>query len=445
MPQLLQDMAFLAFEISDNLSKTPEGFLVCHNVPIARTGMQLYLGEELGLQDKIGQTVKVYRLPEDVFATSTLMSFEGKPVTLHHPSEAVTPENAGSFVKGHAQNTRREGDYILADLMITDRYLISQIEGRFLREVSAGYGCSYEPYRDGYRQFNITANHIAVVPKGRAGPKVAIKDSKPVMTKKGAKKPMKKQEIMAAMLKAYAQDASPEEVAQAITLFDAAPEAPAKPEKKDEDGVIAKLLAALTKDSKPAPSEADKAIAALNDRLERIEKALTQDSKPKKAKTAKDEAMAILNQLLKDEGSEEEEETKDEEEKEAEDEASEEEKEAEDSDEEEEKKAEDSDEEEEKKEASDALPQLAQQLKRVIPKLSAKDQKLVKDALVKAMGRTQSTKSSYAGIQKVITKSSAKDAQPQADIADLGNKIAQAYNPHYKGKEAKSIFTGTNK
>ncbi len=43
-------MLYYGTKISDNLSRRePEGYLLCLNVPVARTGVQEYLPEELGL------------------------------------------------------------------------------------------------------------------------------------------------------------------------------------------------------------------------------------------------------------------------------------------------------------------------------------------------------------------------------------------------------------
>src|SRR5579884_795103 len=101
MPSVTTDMAFLGYEISDNLSATPEGFLICHNVPIARIGTQKYYGQEIGATNLFDKEVTVYRLADEVFSKRTLMSFEGKPVTDDHPSNAVTPDNYGAYAKGH--------------------------------------------------------------------------------------------------------------------------------------------------------------------------------------------------------------------------------------------------------------------------------------------------------------------------------------------------------
>ena len=48
-------------KISTNIAKTPEGFLICKNVPIARTGYQTYLESELIEDGDPSERVNVYR------------------------------------------------------------------------------------------------------------------------------------------------------------------------------------------------------------------------------------------------------------------------------------------------------------------------------------------------------------------------------------------------
>ena len=170
-------IAYYGTDISPNKTETVEGYLICRNVPIARTGAQQYLARELMLDGDPERIVTVDRYPEDVFEDAALASFEGKPVTDGHPPENVGPENYAAYQKGHVQNVRREGDHIVADLYINDANLASEIQNGVKREVSCGYLCSYEPSGTGYRQRKIRGNHVAVVPKGRAGAAVAIKDA----------------------------------------------------------------------------------------------------------------------------------------------------------------------------------------------------------------------------------------------------------------------------
>lgn len=186
--------------LSENIRVTPEGYLLCLDVPVARTGVMHYLPEELPEEiaaHATEETVLVYRLPEDVFAPETVASFEGKPVTVGHPEGFVTPDNWKELACGHAQNVRRgEGeasDLLLADLLITDQeaiFLIAPKQGgkpedKPLREVSCGYDAEYEEMAPGVgRQFAIVGNHIALVPHGRCGSRCAIQDKESHMPMK---------------------------------------------------------------------------------------------------------------------------------------------------------------------------------------------------------------------------------------------------------------------
>lgn len=172
-------LAYYGYKISPNQLETDEGFLICRNVPIARTGDQQYLASELGLDgDKV---VTVHRPEEEVFSEATVASFEGKPVTDNHPSELLDSSNVTIHSKGHAQNIRRGvgewSDYLVGDLFVQDERLIEEIRNG-KREVSCGYSVDYVDNGDGtYTQRNIRGNHIAIVEEGRAGHKAAIMDS----------------------------------------------------------------------------------------------------------------------------------------------------------------------------------------------------------------------------------------------------------------------------
>lgn len=205
-------MIYYGSQISPHIDKTPEGYLICRDVPINRTGTQTYLAHELGLDGDPDREVTVYRLEEDVFSPAALASFEGKDITRGHPPEMLSAENQAGYTKGHMENVHRAGDTTVADLIIKDSALASDVENGLLREVSCGYNCLFEPYMDGYKQSHIIGNHVAVVPKGRAGAAVAIHDTAPE-AEKGRNKPMS--EFWKSVLTAFgmaAKDASPEEL-----------------------------------------------------------------------------------------------------------------------------------------------------------------------------------------------------------------------------------------
>ena len=186
-------ITYYGYTISPNQLETGEGFLICRNVPIARTGEQDYLGTEIGL--KTNEIVKVYRPEEEVFSEAAMASFEGKPVTNNHPTEQVDPENVKLYEMGHAQNVRRGTgefkDFLVADLHIHDAELIDAIKAG-KRQISCGYECEYVE-RDGQIvQTNIRGNHVAVVDEGRAGVKASIMDNS---IKKSAEKAERKQKM----------------------------------------------------------------------------------------------------------------------------------------------------------------------------------------------------------------------------------------------------------
>ncbi|HGG0416102.1 TPA: DUF2213 domain-containing protein [Clostridium sporogenes] len=259
--------AFYGSRFSPNMTRTPEGFLICHNVPIARTGWYEYLPEELGIEGNQNELVKVYRDPAEVFSTSAIASFEGKPVTDEHPPDLLTADNSKIFIKGTTQNVRqdkKEPDLLIADLIIYDSVLIDEVD-QGKREVSCGYECDYKENEDGtYSQIDIRGNHVAVVEAGRAGNRVSIKDSKnnklegEKKVSKKVKIPQKKgpvTNILTALgFKHYAADAEPDEISNTLdqlveergTGEDEEIEATKenkeeRTESKDEDPEIAKL------------------------------------------------------------------------------------------------------------------------------------------------------------------------------------------------------------
>jgi hypothetical protein len=178
------DAAYAGVQISEHMARTPEGFLIVCAVPIARTAekvAQIYDASEVN--DSGSGAVKVYRRSEEVFSPVFMASLESKPLVSPHPSEFVTRDNWQAFVKGHITNPRRgpkldNGETsLIADLIVYDSVLADQIERGFLREVSCGYSCRYSPYKSGFQQTDLVANHCAVVFKGRAGPEVRITDA----------------------------------------------------------------------------------------------------------------------------------------------------------------------------------------------------------------------------------------------------------------------------
>ena len=70
-------LVYYGYTVSPNQVETGEGFLICRNVPIARTGSQKYLGREINLSgSEADRIVTVHRSEEEVFSEAAMASFE---------------------------------------------------------------------------------------------------------------------------------------------------------------------------------------------------------------------------------------------------------------------------------------------------------------------------------------------------------------------------------
>ncbi|MGU3523850.1 DUF2213 domain-containing protein [Enterobacteriaceae bacterium C23F] len=178
---------FFETRLGETRYRLADGSLLCKDVPVARTGKQLYGAADLPnlIPDAFGEIV-VSRSPEHVFDPATLASFEGMSITVLHPEDEngnvqlVNPANWKELAVGHLQNVRRgtgdQSDLMIADIIIKDEYAIQMVEDG-LRQVSCGYDAEYEQTEPGKaEQVEITGNHVALVPKGRAGNRCAIGD-----------------------------------------------------------------------------------------------------------------------------------------------------------------------------------------------------------------------------------------------------------------------------
>ena len=273
-------IAYYGSKLSPHMTETPEGFLICHDVKIARTGTQNYLAREIGLDGMPERVLQVTRSAEDVFDPAAIASFEGKDVTNTHPSEMIVQENQAAYSKGHAENVRRVGDYLVADLYLKDPTLISEVKNGAMRDVSCGYYCQYEADGAGYRQTHIRGNHIAIVPRGRAGRDVAIKDSAAELpAEKGKVKHMSKSKSLLSLFGLAAKNAAPEEldsmVETAAAALDAAPAVPAQ----DAAPAVPAQDADPAKDTDPTDTQNTAVLDALNNLSGKLDQLIAANTK----------------------------------------------------------------------------------------------------------------------------------------------------------------------
>lgn len=166
---------------------TVDGHLVAP-ATIARTGIQVYRAYELGLSHLNPMlAVRLYRPPEEVFATDSMSTFEGVPVTNDHPEgNVVHDDNREEVTVGYATGIAQDGDLMIGLLTVTDRKVVDAI-AKGKAEISNGYSFSldmtpgYMPDGTAYDgvQRNIRGNHVAIVDSARCGSACRIADSQP--------------------------------------------------------------------------------------------------------------------------------------------------------------------------------------------------------------------------------------------------------------------------
>ncbi|AYE61432.1 hypothetical protein BC335_0944 [Lactobacillus helveticus] len=145
-----------------------------YRVPIAGAMVQKYVKSD-------GSEEMEAKLPEEILSDATVSSANSKPVTDGHHG-LVTKDNSHDLLKGFtASNGHVEGNMLYNDITITDPNLISQIKSGDKRELSIGFETQMDPTSGTYNgtkydavQRNIRINHVAVVPKGRAGHEVRL-------------------------------------------------------------------------------------------------------------------------------------------------------------------------------------------------------------------------------------------------------------------------------
>ena len=181
---------FFKTRLGNTRFQLADGSVLFKDVPIGRTGEQVYGAEELpGIEPDSQGLIVVRRTPEEVFSERTIASFEGMAVTIGHPKDFngniifVTPENWRRLANGHIQNVRRgsgdQADLLLADVIAKTPEAIQAVADGD-DEVSCGYDADYRQISPGIaEQYAITGNHLAFVPNGRAGSRCALGDSMP--------------------------------------------------------------------------------------------------------------------------------------------------------------------------------------------------------------------------------------------------------------------------
>ena len=155
--------------------KTAEGFLIAR-APLTSVGVFTYRNAD-------GTPRRELRLPEEVFSDESIATLRMKPLTLLHPKEVVTPENADKLSVGSIGNDITIDPYrVYGSVSVTKADGIKAVEEKTARGLSCGYKCDIEWTSGTWMgvpfdciQRNIRYNHVALVPVPRAGDGNAIR------------------------------------------------------------------------------------------------------------------------------------------------------------------------------------------------------------------------------------------------------------------------------
>ena len=159
-------------QLSKHRYKTPEGYLICVDAILARTGKQTYKHNQVYADSDDDITdVEVDRKDTEVFSNEAIASFENKPITIEHPDVPITPENHKDYSVGFVRDVKRgtvgNKNVLVGNVVITDAKAIEAIEDG-LDFLSCGYDCDITQ-DDKPEQTNIRGNHVALCSNPRAG------------------------------------------------------------------------------------------------------------------------------------------------------------------------------------------------------------------------------------------------------------------------------------
>lgn len=161
---------------------TGDGYLVA-TPRVARTGIQLYSGSEVGKPDM--KVVRVYRPEDQVFNADSMHSYGHKPFTNDHPPEPVNADNWKDFAAGQlGGEVVRDGEFVRVPMVMMDKQAVTDYrDGK--SQLSLGYTCDLlwtpgtAPNGEAYDavQTDIRANHLALVKAARGGPDLRVGDA----------------------------------------------------------------------------------------------------------------------------------------------------------------------------------------------------------------------------------------------------------------------------
>lgn len=216
-----KDSGAMSFDASPSKRRVDDnGYMHVDACCITKAQVAPYYGREIpGFEELKLEPDKIYYMlrPADELEKAAA-SFNGVPLAFEH--HVMSAENMPKeFIVGSlGTEAAFSAPYVINSLVITDKEAIESIERGDYKELSAAYrykpvmkAGTFEGEKYDGRMTDISANHVALVKEGRAGPDVVVRDSRttPKIYKKERVFNMRKN-VSSVMRRAIAFDAVPE-------------------------------------------------------------------------------------------------------------------------------------------------------------------------------------------------------------------------------------------
>jgi uncharacterized protein len=165
------------------------GWTVIEGNPLSKVGVFAYLGVQISPEFEPDRIYNVFRPAEELASDECVASFKLLPWVDDHEmlgseSEGLTPAEKKGVAGVIGEDVYFEFPYLKGNLKVFSEEMDELIKSG-KKELSIGYYCEYDIVQGTYEgipydaiQRNIRGNHVALVDEGRAGPDVAVLDSK---------------------------------------------------------------------------------------------------------------------------------------------------------------------------------------------------------------------------------------------------------------------------
>lgn len=175
----------LAFDKASVRSVDSEGIMHVSKTPISKANVCQYQGKEIDDSLEPEKWYNVYRDPEEL--AKAAHTFNNKPLLSTHEEFKTDAPPKDLIVGMTGDDAVFEYPYLYNSMTIIDAKQQAGIESDKHREISSSYrwtpvmksGVSPEGEKYDIVMTNLSCNHVAIVPDGRAGSDVLVYDSKP--------------------------------------------------------------------------------------------------------------------------------------------------------------------------------------------------------------------------------------------------------------------------